>query len=146
MRPGPISDDLKRGFDRAGYSLQTDSISTPGLIEVYPHPALVQLANASERLPYKVSKVRSYWPTSAPVERRALLIREWARIVALLEAKIAGVAVALAPLHPDARGWQFKTFEDKLDAVVCAWVAICALEGRAAPFGDQQSAIWIPKF
>ena len=39
---------------------------------------------------------------------------------------------------------QLKSFEDQLDAVVCAWSSICALEGRAVPFGDAQAAVWIP--
>src|SRR5208283_1876555 len=94
-RPGLISDDLKDGFGQAGYPLQTAWISTPGLIEVYPHPALVQLANAPKRLPYKASKVRSYWPSSDAAERRTLLLQEWARIITLLETKIIGVAKAL---------------------------------------------------
>jgi hypothetical protein len=41
----------------AGFPLQMDTISPLGLIEVYPHPALLQLSNAPEHLPYKVSKV-----------------------------------------------------------------------------------------
>ena len=36
-----------------------------------------------------------------------------------------------------------KAYEDTLDAVICAWVAGCALEGRAKAFGDENSAIWI---
>jgi predicted RNase H-like nuclease len=37
-----------------------------------------------------------------------------------------------------------KAFEDTLDAVICAWVAVRALEGLAVPFGDDTAAIWIP--
>jgi len=143
-RPGPMSDELKEGFDEAGYPLQTSSISTPGVIEVYPHPALVQLADAPERLRYKVSKVRSYWPRSDATARRKFLLQEWAGIIALLETQIMGVTDALPSLPADARGHELKAFEDMLDAVVCAWVAICALEARATPFGDQNSAIWVP--
>ncbi len=143
-RPGRISDELKEGFGDAGYPLQTESISTPGLIEVYPHPALVELARAPERLRYKVSKVRSYWPRSDAAERRKFLLQEWAGIITLLETQIMGVTNALPSLPPDARGDELKAFEDMLDAVVCAWVAICALEARATPFGDQDSAIWVP--
>jgi predicted RNase H-like nuclease len=110
--------------------LLTRTISPPGLIEVYPHPALVLLANAPERLRYKVSKVRSYWPHSTTAERRTLLFQEWARIITLLEAKIRGVANAL-PMPPDAYGTNLKSYEDMVDAIVCAWVAVCALEGRA---------------
>ena len=45
-RPGPMSDALNKGFARAGYPLQTDTITAPALIEVYPHPALVELTSA----------------------------------------------------------------------------------------------------
>jgi predicted RNase H-like nuclease len=144
LRPGPISDTLRNEFHGAGYPLQTTSISPPGLIEVYPHPALVELAKAPERLPYKASKMRKYWPSLAPDERRIHLLDQWKDIVALLDGQISGVASAFPGLSSSAAGWEMKAYEDALDAVVCAWVGICALEGRAAPFGDQRSAIWIP--
>lgn len=144
MRPGPISDELRAGFAKVGYPLRTTTISSPGLIEVYPHPALAQLAHASERLPYKVSKASSYWPKSPTAERRILVLQDWARIVGLLDAKIEGVEGALRPPANAARGLELKSYEGMLDAVVCCWVGICALEGRANPFGDHESAIWIP--
>ncbi|MGO8975610.1 MAG: DUF429 domain-containing protein, partial [Steroidobacteraceae bacterium] len=143
-RPGRISGDLREGFERAGYPLLTNTIAPRGVIEVYPHPALVELASASERLPYKASKVRSYWPSAAPPERRARLYQQWSKIVALLEKEIAGVGAALPRLDLDAVGLEVKAYEDALDAVICAWVAVRALEGRAMPFGDDHSAIWIP--
>jgi predicted RNase H-like nuclease len=145
-RPGRISDELKEGFARAGYPLRTDLIATPGLIEVYPHPALVELTEAPERLCYKVSKVRSYWPASDATERRRRLFEVWTGIVGLLDKQIMGVAKKLPQIHlaPDARVAQLKEFEDMLDAVVCAWIGICALEERATAFGDRNSAIWIP--
>ena len=143
-RPGRISDDLREGFERAGYPLRTNEIASKGVIEVYPHPALVELAGSSERLPYKASKVRSYWSCSAPSERRVRLYREWSGIVRLLETEIAGVGAILPRLELDASGIQVKAYEDALDAVICAWVAVCALEGRARPFGDKDSAIWVP--
>jgi predicted RNase H-like nuclease len=115
------------------------------VIEVYPHPALVELAGALERLPYKTSKVGSYWPLASPPERRILLYRQWSEIVALLEGEIADAAATLPRLELNASSWKVKAFEDTLDAIVCAWVAICTLEGRAKPFGDRDSAIWIPR-
>ena len=143
-RPGKVSDDIKAGFDQAGYPLLTTSITTPGLIEVYPHPALLHLTKATERLPYKLSRIRGYWPATAAAERKALLLKQWTRIVALLDAQIGGVAEAL-PLPPvDSPGAELKGYEDMLDAVVCAWVAICALRGNAERFGNHHSAIWIP--
>lgn len=144
-RPGPVSEALTEGFARAGYPLQTETITTPGLIEVYPHPALVELTGATKRLPYKASKVRSYWPSASRMERRTRLYRQWSEIVDSLEHEINGVAEAMPKLEPNASAVEMKAYEDALDAIVCAWVGICALEGRAQPFGDDHSAIWIPK-
>ncbi len=143
-RPGRMSDDLNQRFEREGYPLQTVAFGTPGLIEIYPHQALVELADAKERLPYKASKVAAYWPNLTPPERRARLFQQWNKIVDLLEGEITGVAAALPKLGLDASGVKLKAYEDALDAIVCAWVGICVLEGRAKPFGDEDSAIWIP--
>jgi predicted RNase H-like nuclease len=144
LRPGRLSDWLRQSFDRASYPLLTKKIAPIGLIEVYPHPALVELAGASIRLPYKASKVRSYWPAATPTERRVLLYRQWSEIVTLLEGQMAGVMAALPTLEINASGTEIKAYEDTLDSIICAWVAICALQGRAMPFGDENSAIWIP--
>ncbi len=62
----------------------------------------------------------------------------------LLEREIMGVQAAFPRLEMSASGVEVKAYEDALDAVVCAWVAICVLEGRARLFGDENSAIWIP--
>jgi predicted RNase H-like nuclease len=144
LRPGLMSDRLKGEFELAGYPLQTTAISPPGLIEVYPHPALVELAKAQERLPYKAFKLRTYWPAADAATRKVCLFQQSERIATLLDGQIKGVRSALPQLPPDARGIEIKAHEDMLDAVVCAWVAICALEGRAKPFGNECSAIWIP--
>jgi predicted RNase H-like nuclease len=145
-RPGQISDKLRKAFKRAGYPLRTCRVEPPCLIEVYPHPALVELGGTAKRLPYKSARIRQYWPEAAPCERRKLLYQTWGEIVKLLEDEIAGVTAKL-PQLPDmnTKGVEVKAYEDALDAVICAWVAVCALEGRARPFGDDQSAIWIPR-
>lgn len=145
-RPGRISDGLRGSFERAGYPLCTSDIRTPGLIEVYPHPALIELADAAERLPYKAGKVAKYWAHLNARQRRERLFQEWQRIVQLLDSRLAGVADALPGLDPLAPASELKAYEDKLDAVVCAWVAACALDGCARPFGDKDSAIWVPAF
>jgi predicted RNase H-like nuclease len=95
-------------------------------------------------LPYKLSKIRNYWPDLSVSERRARLFEQWAEIIRLLDCQIAGVAKALPPPDAAASGIILKAYEDCLDAVVCAWVGVCALEGQAQPFGDKISAIWIP--
>jgi predicted RNase H-like nuclease len=117
----------------------------PGVIEVYPHPALIELTGAERRLPYKATKARSYWEWATASQRRDLLYWEWAGIVALLHHEIDGIETALPLPHQGARIAELKAYEDTLDAVICPWVAICTLEGHAVPLGDESSAIWIPR-
>ncbi|ANL33166.1 hypothetical protein AMC79_CH01063 [Rhizobium phaseoli] len=144
QRPGVISDALRAQAEREGYCLATASISPPALIEVYPHPALIELARTTERLPYKAQKIRKYWPSLSNQQRREKLVTQWRDIVDLLETEIFGVKDMLPPIEIKASAVELKPFEDMLDAIVCCWVAICALDGRAIPFGDETSAIWIP--
>jgi predicted RNase H-like nuclease len=143
-RPGALGAALREGFAQAGYPLLTEKSGQRGVIEVYPHPALVELAGAAERLPYKVAKARRYWPEANPAERRRNLYRQWAEIVGLLEKQISGIEAVLKPLPHDASGLLMKAYEDMLDAVVCAWVGTRFLERTAKAFGDADSAIWIP--
>ena len=143
-RPGKLSDDLTLGFARAGYPLLTSGASFPALIEVYPHPALIELARADRRLPYKHAKCRQYWPEASLIDRRHKLLSVWADIVSLLDHRIEGVTSALPLPDPSSRGYELKAFEDCLDAVVCAWVGTCLLDGTATAYGDETSAIWVP--
>ncbi len=143
-RPGKISDELREGFERVGYPLATTELSERHLIEVYPHPALIELATAERRLPYKASKIRKYWPDDKPGMRRQNLFEVWTGIVTLLDARIRGVAALLTSPSFDAAGHEMKAYEDRLDAVVCAWVGACALDNRARAYGDETSAIWVP--
>jgi predicted RNase H-like nuclease len=143
-RPGKIADDLKSSFTTAGYPLSTAVLTCPSLIEVYPHPALIELLDAEKRLPYKISNRRKYWPDHTADECLDLILSCWQSIVTALDAHISGVADKLPVPPRTSKVAVFKSFEDSLDAVVCAWVAICALDGKAKPFGDASSAIWIP--
>jgi len=143
-RPGRISDDLRITFEQAGYPLATTELRGRALLEVYPHPALIELAAAERRLPYKASKISKYWPDDLPLTRRQRLLETWAVIVTMLDGRIAGVAHVLPLPPPDARGHELKAFEDMMDAVVCAWVGACVLDGTGVAFGDMNSAIWIP--
>ena len=143
-RPGPIGAALADAFAAEGFRLATEMVTGPSLVEVYPHPALVELAGANRRLPYKAQKIRSYWPDLTPGERKHALFAIWAQIVKLLDGKIAGTRALLPKNDQSDRGATLKAFEDMLDAVVCVWIGITILEGRAAPHGDADSAIWIP--
>jgi predicted RNase H-like nuclease len=143
-RPGKISDLLRAEFETLDYGLCTKPPAR-GLIEVYPHPALIEFLEESRRLPYKAGKIGAYWPDLTVAGDRRLKLRSvWTRIVEALERRIAGVAEALPPPPPDATGWRLKAYEDKLDAVVCCAVAIACLEGKAKAYGDENAAIWVP--
>ena len=145
-RPGRISDDLTQGFGMAEYPLLTSAPARiPGLVEVYPHPALVEFARAPMRLKYKAVKVRTYWPNATPAERRGHLLGVWKQIAAVLGKRLAGVEDALPAPDASARGVDLKAYEDMLDAVVCVCVAISVLDGEAIPVGDDASAIWLPR-
>lgn len=145
LRPGKVSDELRMGFDQIGYPLAVSEISGPSIVEVYPHPALIELANAARRLPYKHSKIGKYWPNEVPSARRQLLFDVWQQIIELLDARIMGVVPALELPSSDASGHEMKAFEDKLDAIVCACVGACVIDGMAVAHGDSESAIWVPK-
>jgi predicted RNase H-like nuclease len=143
-RPGAISDHLRHGFSEAGYDLCIREITMPGLIEVYPHPALVELCDEPKRLPYKVAKIRSYWPKLSPKHRRSLLEGEWSAIGTVLEAYLPGSESFCTGF--DLSPAQLKAQEDMIDAIICCICAIRALDGGAQPLaGDDNSAIWVPK-
>lgn len=143
-RAGAISDCLRHGFAEAGYGLCISEITTPGLIEVYPHPALVELCDEPKRLPYKVGKIRSYWPKLTPKHRRLLLSGEWSAIGTVLEAYLPGAEGYCSAF--DLSPKQLKAQEDMIDAIICCICAIRALDGGARPLaGDDKSAIWVPK-
>jgi predicted RNase H-like nuclease len=144
-RPGALSDALRADFAAAGYPLRTRDARAGGLIEVYPHPALVRLAGGSRRLPYKAGNSAKYWPGEPLAVRRGLLHAQWQRIAALLATRFDGVADHLPPLADRPSGVEAKAHEDMLDAIVCAWVGVTALEGAADAYGDDGSAIWVPR-
>jgi predicted RNase H-like nuclease len=84
-RPGSISDDLRREFLEQGCPLINEQRPRRRLIEAYPPLALVKLANAPERLPYKAGKARVSWKHREPVERLQELLRGWRGIISQLE-------------------------------------------------------------
>ncbi|KFD26149.1 DUF429 domain-containing protein [Sphingobium yanoikuyae] len=143
-RPGQISDDLRTAFGLAGYALQVQAPVVSGLVEVYPHPALVELMEAAERLPYKAGKVRNYWRHLWPAERKVQLLAQWAAIAATLDTVMPGSIAAILRADETSAGAHLKACEDLLDAIICAWVGTTILSSQARPFGEDTAAIWIP--
>jgi predicted RNase H-like nuclease len=148
LRPGKISDHLREACEQNGYRLWTGAEPPPPrmrcLIEIYPHPALVELTGAPERLKYKAGKIGNYWSDLSPTGRKVRLFGVWRSIVTALETEITGAEAMLPKFAQSDRGAAFKAFEDAMDAIICAWVGVQVLEGRAKAYGDLDSAIWIP--
>ncbi|HSG79402.1 MAG TPA: DUF429 domain-containing protein [Acidimicrobiia bacterium] len=96
------------------------------LIEVYPHPGMIEVFGLPRRLPYK----------RVPAAERPGRLRELRRLLeSLTDPPLRGARV---PLDGSIRGRRAKAAEDRLDARFCAWVAsVWALHpDRVRLFGD----------
>lgn len=147
-RPGELGAQLMSDLDELGFRLDTSESNghrRNRVIEVYPHTGLLYLLDLDYRLPYKVSKSLKYWPGSSVNERNRRLLRQFERIYAALEAELGPIPFEL-PAIDDVPTLSFlKRFEDALDALICAWVGIEYLSGRARAYGDRDAAIWVPE-
>lgn len=119
-------EDLARLLRTAGF---TDPWS-PGsrvLLEVYPHPGLVEAFRLPERLSYKKGRVAN---------RRSGLRHLAALLATLDDPPLIGPEISVTD---DVGGKALKAVEDRLDARFCAWIALVwALHGRdrIRLFGD----------
>jgi predicted RNase H-like nuclease len=143
-RPGLISESIRKGFEERGFSLAINQASLPkrALIESYPHPALLSLMKASYRVPYKVGKSKTYYRKLGLAERLEKIAAKLEDIVAALSSTISGIEIRIPKGQSSFAA--LKPVEDKIDALVCAWVGIQVLEGRAMSIGDNEGAIWLP--
>lgn len=145
-RPGAMADRVRSELDSMGYPLLTSAATpgAPGVLEVYPHVALLSLLRADYRLPYKVSRSSKYWPGATLQRRIEELLATFARIRTALQEHITDVSLPLP--HPGAVPTlaSLKVLGDSLDALVCAWMAMEHLQGRSRALGDHSAAIWCP--
>jgi predicted RNase H-like nuclease len=145
-RPGPVSATFVQQLTQHCYNLATSkSAHERALIEVYPHVALLGLMNCEMRLPYKVQKTTTYWKQASKEERVCRLLDQWRRIVDRLKQEICAVNIAIPDPLTDISFNSLKPMEDKLDALIAAWVGAKYLDGCAEPIGNDQGAIWIPR-
>lgn len=147
VRPGSISDEMRSEFEALGYTLATCASEvggTPRLVEVYPHPAIVELLKLDRRLEYKVSKASKYWPDDSRAGRQVHLLNRFCRLEAELKTRLGHLPFRI-PLNEEvATLATLKRYEDALDALVCCWVGVEYLSSRARPLGDDTAAIWCP--
>ena len=144
-RPGAVSSELLAGFTQAGYQLAVHGtpLRDRQVIEVYPHIAVMRLLGENYRVPYKIGRVRQYWPDATPRKRQANLRANLGRILDALRARIREIPLELP--RSTARPAELKRFEDALDGVVCAWIGARYLAGKARSYGDPTAAIWVPE-
>jgi predicted RNase H-like nuclease len=154
QRPGPISHTLFEQLTACGLQwLHAESSPfvqqhTSAFFETYPHPAIIELLGLDERLKYKVSKRKKYWPDLDSRASWIAIARELDRLRANLDKCISGVAKWMPPaksLISQGRLSKMKGYEDAMDAIVCAWIACEFLAGRCVAYGDADSAIWLPR-
>jgi predicted RNase H-like nuclease len=141
--PGEYGKHVSDAFNHAGYVLATSAHkATRSLIEVFPLAALACLLR--ERPTYKSAKTSKYWKQVVDRgERMKLLLAMWGRLGTALGGEIGDLGFAL-PTNA-ATFSSLKPFEDMLDAVICAWVGACYVQGRAEAYGDDDAAIWVPR-
>ena len=147
-RPGNLSAKLRQDLEGHGYDLAVGgNPSAMKMIEVYPHPAIVALLSLDRRLPYKVDRRGRYWREESltTTEKKRRLIKAFRRIHIGLAREIDGLPDFLPSVPYPGTYNSLKRCEDKIDALVCAWVGARYLEGRAMAFGDRRTnAIWVP--
>jgi predicted RNase H-like nuclease len=149
QRPGAIADHTRESLEQRGYALRTamDQPGSGGVIEVYPHVALLALLNRHYRLPYKVSRSQQYWKTEglSIQQRIERLLEQFQLIHAALAQKISSIDLPLPHPGQIQSLAALKPLEDCLDALICAWVGMENLQGRTRPLGDVSAAIWCPE-
>lgn len=147
VRPGPLGARISDALSAAGYELATTTTLSPvgrQFLEVYPHPALLSLLKRSQRVPYKVGKSRKYWSGESAPERIRNLLVEFTAIRDALAQMFDGLSLELPDPGTVKSLSVLKRYEDALDALVCAWVGVEYLAGRAVPLGNDDAAIWCP--
>ena len=104
------------------------------LLEVYPHPALIETFGLDERLVYKAKK-------GVRVADRRRGLRVLSGMLELLGDTDPPLRGPTVPVDDAMRGAALKAVEDKLDARICAWVASIwgSDPGRIRLFGDSET-------
>lgn len=143
--PGQLGHRFQNLLLQEGYPLNTSLPFTDNaLIETYPHPVILKLVNALKRVPYKAGKSKKYWPDNTVAERKQLLLQKLSLILDNLNQRIGDIDLVLPEVNDVPSISFLKRYEDALDALVCCWVGMETVAGRADAHGDDDAAIWVP--
>lgn len=101
------------------------------LIEVYPHPAIVEAFSLNERLIYKSKR-------GVSVDDQRVGLRTLSVLIGLLQSALPPLIGPAVDVADDVRGAAMKALEDRLDARICAWIASVwgTVPQRMRLFGD----------
>ena len=104
------------------------------LVEVYPHPTLIETFGLEERLVYKAK-------TGVSVADRRRGLRRLAGLLKQLEHADPALRGPEVTVDETLRGAALKAVEDRLDARICAWVASVfgSDPDRIRLFGDSKT-------
>jgi predicted RNase H-like nuclease len=102
------------------------------------------LCNTCRRVPYKAAKSAKYWPGLPLADRRRKLLAVWQDIVHALGQTVEGITLPLISPVSVGRAGALKALEDGIDALICTIAGISYLTSTAKPYGDRESAIWLP--
>ena len=133
-------EELVKRLSEAGFAHSPQIVAgkeVRQVIEVYPHPAAVTLFGLERTLKYKARPARSYGFRWAEFRRYQALLQ------GLANAQPAMVAPEILSREVEGlRGQALKRYEDLLDALFCAYIALyCWHWGprRYRVFGDMES-------
>ncbi len=124
MRDGVVRGEaLVAGLQALGIPYKTQfEPGSHAVVEVFPHPAMVTLFELSKVLPYKAKPKRD-WAT------RLGAWRQYQRHLAALKTAdpaLTDVDGLLAQDVEALKGKKLKNYEDQMDAVMCAYIALYA--------------------
>ena len=83
-----------------------------------------------------------------PLDKRQRIdrvLKTWEQILEALGREISDLHFELPKPSQIKFAVELKPYEDRLDALISAWVGACVLEARAQPYGDERCAIWVPR-
>jgi predicted RNase H-like nuclease len=115
------------------------------MIEVYPHPALIEMFELPERLLYKKGRVDQKRTGQVNLAQLLRALSQSSTMALALSAEnqyLLDEATILAN-----RGSALKQHEDALDSIVCAYIgALYTLQPSSKVFGDAKDGyIYVPE-
>lgn len=137
----------------AGYDLLLEAnqrcFRSGAFMEVYPHIAIIKMLGLDYRLAYKVQKRSSYWKNYTSEERLENVFNSLELLRDGLNNNIEGVQDIIPPIREIVQKVGssislIKSYEDMIDAIVCAWMGYKYVIGTATGYGDDHGVIWGP--